>query len=375
MSALTIQENEAVISELPKPKGPGARLKAARLSKKMELDIVAAQLHLSHDMIVALEADDYDFFPARVFVAGYLKNYARHVGLPVEAIIQAFNNYLPADELQTELPRINKDSREVFESSAYSNPSGNAFSWLMPTILIIAIGSFFYWQKDILDKPGAFLPAGWLDTQTDSRQTVEQSFPGQAGSILIPALPNGQNRLAVDVDNKSDDFAAVSRDSSLRDPGQVLPRAVSEANLTDNALQVDTDVQPGEKPVSSKVTDILTDNGIVTAGQTETVATAEVIPAAGDEIAAVNPVAPGVPEIIVSFSQDCWVDIRDSAGTFKYMRVAKAGTSKKITGKPPYKVLLGNVSGATMTIDGEPFDIQRYNQANVARFSLDPSAL
>ena len=43
MSALPVQDANSVIAELPKPKGPGARLKAARQTKQLDLDLVAAQ--------------------------------------------------------------------------------------------------------------------------------------------------------------------------------------------------------------------------------------------------------------------------------------------------------------------------------------------
>ena len=87
-----------------------------------------------------------------------------------------------------------------------------------------------------------------------------------------------------------------------------------------------------------------------------------------------SPVA-AEPEIVLSFSEVCWVDIRDSTGSFKLINQIEPGTVKKLSGKGPYKMLIGNVKGTTLTINGEPFDLERYNKANVARFSLDPAAL
>ena len=81
------------------------------------------------------------------------------------------------------------------------------------------------------------------------------------------------------------------------------------------------------------------------------------------------------PEILLSFSEVCWVDIRDSSGTYKYVNQVEPGTVKKLSGTAPYKILLGNAKGVILTINGEPFDFQRYTNANVARFSLDPATL
>jgi cytoskeleton protein RodZ len=41
-------------------------------------------------------------------------------------------------------------------------------------------------------------------------------------------------------------------------------------------------------------------------------------------------------------------------------------------GRPPYKLVIGNSRAVTITVDGEPFDLDRYAKGNVARFTLDP---
>jgi DNA-binding XRE family transcriptional regulator len=67
---------------------PGKRLKMAREAKGMDAAQAAEQLHLSRAMVNALEAEDYDRLPARVFVRGYYRNYARLMEVPEEIILQ-----------------------------------------------------------------------------------------------------------------------------------------------------------------------------------------------------------------------------------------------------------------------------------------------
>ena len=44
-----------------------------------DLAKIASELHLTSAVVAALEADDYSEIQARVFVRGYLRNYARIV--------------------------------------------------------------------------------------------------------------------------------------------------------------------------------------------------------------------------------------------------------------------------------------------------------
>ena len=67
--------------------------------------------------------------------------------------------------------------------------------------------------------------------------------------------------------------------------------------------------------------------------------------------------------------------MRDSTGKYRLNNLYKAGVSRTFGGQPPYKVLIGNVHGAILTINGEPFDLKTVSKANVARFTIDPGEL
>jgi cytoskeletal protein RodZ len=71
-------------------KSIGARLSAARTERKLDRRAVANELHLDVRTIDALENDDKAELPAAIFVKGYLRNYARLVGLPEDEIVRDF---------------------------------------------------------------------------------------------------------------------------------------------------------------------------------------------------------------------------------------------------------------------------------------------
>ena len=76
---LKVPEDEAVL--------PGARLRQARESLKLTPEDIAGRLHVSVKIITALERDEFDSLAAPVYVAGYLRAYARAVNLSAEEIL------------------------------------------------------------------------------------------------------------------------------------------------------------------------------------------------------------------------------------------------------------------------------------------------
>lgn len=68
----------------------GRQLADARKRHKLDVDAVARTLKLDPGIIRALEVDDRDKLPSPIFVQGYLRNYARLVGLPGEELVRSY---------------------------------------------------------------------------------------------------------------------------------------------------------------------------------------------------------------------------------------------------------------------------------------------
>ena len=68
----------------------GARLAAARKKCELDIGVVANELNLDANIIVAIENDDTAALPAAIFVKGYLRNYARLVGLPEDEMVSDY---------------------------------------------------------------------------------------------------------------------------------------------------------------------------------------------------------------------------------------------------------------------------------------------
>lgn len=82
---------------------PGAQLKSKREEKGLSIEKVAETLHLHPRQIVALESDDYSVFSAPIFVVGYMRNYARLLGIDPEPLLSNLGHQAAkTPEVQTE---------------------------------------------------------------------------------------------------------------------------------------------------------------------------------------------------------------------------------------------------------------------------------
>lgn len=69
---------------------PGALLRNAREQRGVSIKELAAVTRISPRLLVALEADDHDAFPAEIFVRGFLKNCARELRIDADTLLSAY---------------------------------------------------------------------------------------------------------------------------------------------------------------------------------------------------------------------------------------------------------------------------------------------
>jgi cytoskeleton protein RodZ len=69
----------------------------------------------------------------------------------------------------------------------------------------------------------------------------------------------------------------------------------------------------------------------------------------------------------LSFSGDCWVEVRDSEGTVIFAGMRHAGDKLELAGRAPFKVLLGYAPVVSMNYNGESVNINRNTRTNSAR--------
>jgi cytoskeleton protein RodZ len=69
----------------------GALLRTARTQRNLQIEQVAKELHLEARVITAIENDDQSALPEPIFVQGYLRAYARLVGLSGDELVSRYS--------------------------------------------------------------------------------------------------------------------------------------------------------------------------------------------------------------------------------------------------------------------------------------------
>ncbi|MGV6827078.1 MAG: helix-turn-helix domain-containing protein [bacterium] len=162
-------ESPAVVS------GPGALLAQSRKAKGLTVQQAANMLHLTVETVESLELDDYEGLPARVFIRGYVKNFARLVELPESQVLQRFDDLCPDQECSNALPSVKSNVKAEVRSN---HGIVKLVTWL---IVISILAGLIISLKDHVSRV-------WDDLQNSSILKQEETQPDN-GELLLPALP------------------------------------------------------------------------------------------------------------------------------------------------------------------------------------------
>ena len=87
------QEVPEILSEL------GGAFKQAREAQKLSIEDVRNRLHINENQVTALEQDDFGAFGDSTRARGFIRSYARLLGLNEEALLEKHRQLYPADAL------------------------------------------------------------------------------------------------------------------------------------------------------------------------------------------------------------------------------------------------------------------------------------
>jgi cytoskeleton protein RodZ len=179
----------------------GARLKREREQRKITLDEIAQSTKIGTRFLLAIEEEHFDQLPGGIFNKGFVKAYARSVGVDeAEAVAEyelASGVGLPPEILPGEAPAsaVLVDSPMSFpheqEDGAADSPAARIpWGWFAVALLILAFG-FAIWgprtraksAKTIVTPP----PATSEDKSVAEAQVVAQTAP--APEISNPSPP------------------------------------------------------------------------------------------------------------------------------------------------------------------------------------------
>ena len=124
----------------------GALLKAKRTEKNIAIGEVAERLKFSAKQIESLESGDYKGLPEPIFVKGFIKTYARFLGLDADQIVALLNEAFPSQVTAvTSAPTTESQNGLNFQDQK----KNKSFPKWLPLLVVAAavMGAVYLWQS------------------------------------------------------------------------------------------------------------------------------------------------------------------------------------------------------------------------------------
>ncbi|MCC4818362.1 transcriptional regulator [Vibrio lentus] len=272
---------------------------------------ISDRLKLRVTLIQQIEENQFESDQVATFMRGYIRSYAKYVNLDEKVVLSALHHSGDAQHQEQEMLSFSRKTKTEKHNSRIMILTWSIFA------VIAGISSLWWWQNQQQDT----LSQSLVNTESSEELVVEESLDPELTSLEV--IEAEQNTETSPVTENSDDLLNV----------------VSAAEASENVEQVE---------------------------QTQDVA--EVTPVAA-ESETVMP-EPGANELVMQFSADCWIQVKDAAGKTLSTGIKKAGQTLNLSGTAPYKVILGAPEGVSMTFASEPVDLSGYTSGKVARITL-----
>lgn len=318
---------------------PGDTLRQARESNGWSLAEVALKLNLTTTSLGNLEAGAFDKLPGHTFARGYIRAYAKLLGIDQAVLVQEFDQFTGTDSQGSNVHGLGRIEEPVRVSHTILR--------IVSLLLLIAVigGGFVWWQdqtsqrsKDLTSNAMEHVEVESADGTTQIHPLDEPEDQAVAESQAAPEAPVATEPPAAETAPAA--TAAV--------PAPATPSAPAHTPTTP-AAQAHTPATPAQAPA----------------------APAPATPAAP---AISPPTAPaliaGDGRVQITFIADCWTQVTDGNGKVLFSGLKRKGDTLDQGGKPPLTLRLGFARGAQVAYNGQPVDVAPFTSGETARLKL-----
>lgn len=308
---------------------PGESLREARESKGWAVDEVAAQLNLTPLRLSQIEAGAFDKLPGNTFARGYVRAYAKLLGMDQSRLVLEFDQFTGSDAVGSDVHSLG----HIEEPVRYSQ---SILRFVSFALLVVLAGVGFYWWQEQAERHGAESPV----------TSIEQvEVDGADGTTQIHPL------------DEPEDQAVLAAQGA-----------------TELSLSPATSEEPAEPEVDSPAEQaaVAAVEPVAEVAQSEpaTSAAATTVSPTPANTAAAPAVAAGEGMVGVSFVADCWTQVTDASGKVLVSALKRKGESLQLVGKAPLELRLGFARGAQVSYNGQAVDLAPFTTGETARIKL-----
>ena len=298
---------------------PGELLLRQREALGVSLVDAARALNLRPAVVEGLEQDNYAEIPVAAYRRGYLRAYAKYLGMDDHLVLEAYQ--ARNGSLDTE--------RKVTPVSV-SRPPSKIGAWLFKLVtLLVIVGliavTVMWWES----RGGSEPPSMGASPSIEEEQTLSTTAEQEPAPVSPPAASE----------------PAVETPSQRLDEPAAAPTPEPAPEVADDAAQVAAQVAAESSVSESEAS--------------------EEEPAVEEALVA----APNTLEL--TFNEQSWTEIFDANNQRVFVGLQTPGTTATVEGEPPFRLTIGNATGVELRFQGDVINLtQRAGANNVARFTL-----
>lgn len=322
-------ESDQSLAESGESVGPagavqlGEKLRQVREARGESFSDVTQALKLSQRQLEAIESGNYEGMPGPAFMRGFIRSYARHLGLEAETLLARYDVF----QAPVDFTLVSNAKGDMPVTVKKKRRKGKFFFWLFVLLLVLVlVGGYFDWFH------------------TERMQGAEEAESFDHTPVLNGAETNGTG-------------ISLPQTQSLD-----LPLVSMET-----APAVDLPQEPAPQPEAVAGEEAAQEAGTET-GTTSNAAPATVEPA---PVEAAVGTAAEKPALIFTLTKASWLEVYDASGASLYRGQSAAGSRHEFRETAPYRVVIGDPSGVALEYGGKPVDLSRYIATGaVARLSV-----
>ncbi|MBV4452511.1 MULTISPECIES: RodZ domain-containing protein [Pseudomonas] len=306
---------------------PGDTLRQARESNGWSLAEVALKLNLTTTSLGNLEAGAFDKLPGHTFARGYIRAYAKLLGIDQAILVQQFDQFTGTDSQGSNVHGLGR----IEEPTRVSHTILRIVSLLL---LIAVIGGGFVWWQDQASQRTK-------DLTSNAMEHVE--VESADGTTQIHPLDEPEDQAVAESQAAPEAPVAAEQPAPQTAPATAVP---APATPVAPAAPAHIPAAPAQAPT-----------------------------AAASAAPAISP--PTTPALIagdgrvqVTFVADCWTQLTDGNGKVLFSGLKRKGDTLEQGGKPPLTLRLGFARGAQVAYNGQPVDVAPFTSGETARIKL-----
>ena len=298
----------------------GDLLRAAREKAGLSLGDVASRLRMGVKQVRALEQNDFPALPKGTFLRGFVRNFAKQVGVKPEQalnLLEATHQSAAAITASVVVLPSQQNINVPSPGGERATPRGRIIIAVVISALLVTV--IWWWWENV--RPYRAEGGRPKTVAVDNSIHLPTTAPEPVASITPPT-------------------EAASR-PAVGTAAQAAPQVELLQSVSTPAAPIVSVVTPASAP------------------------------SAAENASAATPASrTGSGMLGLTFSDKSWVKIVDANGKTVLDRSFKGGDAEEVSGRAPFSVVVGNAKATRLAYNGKEIDLTPHTRAFVARLTV-----